>query len=311
MNKKEILKLLADLDLSTYPYDEINAFIQNLGKYGVIVTTFCPGQAFIRARVNCNFEIFSKVSDLSYKPAEFNNTFQRASTPATTMFYGALLPEKIAKGELYNSRIIGSCEVSKLIQDKTILEGEQTVTFGKWIVTKEIHVASIVHYSDYFSGNSYLKQMSDDFQNFIATYPKQMVEDSLAISEFFASQFAKSEISSDYDYMLSAIYAERMTHMHPAPDIHIAGVLYPSVRTLGQGFNVAITPHHADTCLNLVAVGECTIYKKGTHIVVDNDKQAIVNPGDKEFVLQGILDPKVHIGRETVYKILDGEIKLD
>jgi hypothetical protein len=309
--KKEVLKQLSQLELSTYPRDEIHALIQRLGKYGVVVTTFRPGQVFVRARVNCNFEVFSKNADLSYKPAQFNKTYQRASTPVTTMFYGALLPEKIAKGELDNSRIISSCEVSKLIRDKTIIEGEQTVTFGKWVVTKEIHVASIVHHSDFFNGNSYLKQMHDDYSRFINGHSKQMVDDSMSISEFFANQFAKSETPNDYDYMLSAIYAERMTMMNPAPDVKIAGVLYPSVRTLGRGFNIAITPHHADTCLQLIAVGECTIYKKGTHIVADNDKQAIVKHRDKDFLLEPITDPKVHIGRDIVYKILSGEIKLD
>jgi len=310
INKKEVLEKLSQLDLSHYPHDDIHGLIQRLGKYGVIITTFHPGQVFVRARVNCNFEVFSNASDLSYKPAEFNNSYQRASTPATTMFYGALLPEKIAKGDLDNSRVIGFCEVSKLLRDKSITGGEQTITFGKWVVTKEIHVASIVHHSDYFDGNSYLKQMGEDYNKFISSHSKEVVEDSLMISEYFAGEFAKTETSNDCDYMLSAIYSERMTKMRPAENIQVAGVLYPSVRTEGKGFNVAITPFHADNCLQLVGAAECTIYKKGTLIIGDNDKQAILKPGETQFRMEPITDPQVHIGREMVYKILNGEIKL-
>jgi hypothetical protein len=311
LTKKEILDKLLQLDLSEYPHEDIHALIQKLGKYAVVVTTFRPGQVFVRARVNCNFEVFSKPQDLSYKPAEFNNTYQRSSTPATTMFYGALIPESVKKGELDNARITGCCEVSKLIRDKSISEGEQIITFGKWVVKKEIHVASIVHQSDYFNGNTYLKQMADDYNDFIKAYSKEIVDDSMLISEFFANQFSKVETQNDYDYMLSAIYTERMTKMKPAKNIEIAGVLYPSVRTEGKGFNVAITPYHADNSLKLVAVSECTIYKKGTLTVSDNDKQAVVKLGSKEFKLKQITDPNVHLGREVVYKILNGEIKIN
>jgi hypothetical protein len=311
MTKKEILDKLSQLDLSKYPHDDIHALIKKLGKYGAIITTFRPDQVFLRARVNCNFEVFSKSKDLSYKPSEFNNTYQRASTPATTMFYGALLPQIITKGELDNSSIIGYCEVSNLMRDKNILEGEQTITFGKWVVTKEIHVASIVHQSDYFNGNTYLKRMAEDYNRFIQSYSEEMVNDSLLISEYFAGQFSKVETHNDYDYMLSAIYAEIITKLKPTPDIDIAGVLYPSVRTEGKGFNVALTPKYVDNCLQLVAVVECTMYKKGTLTVGDNDKQAILKQGETEFKLEPITDPKVHLGREIVYKILNGEIKIN
>ena len=310
MTKKEVLDKLSQLDHSKYPYNEIHSLIQKLGKYGFIVTTFRPGQEFIRARVNCNFEVFTKAKDLSYKPAEFNNTYQRASTPKATMFYGALLPQIRTEGRIDNSRMIGCCEVSKLVRDKSILEGEQTITFGKWVVTKEIHVASIVHQSNYFDGNIYLKQMADDYNKFIKEYPQEMINESLMISEYFANQFSKLETHNDYDYMLSAIYAERMTKVKPTPETQIAGVLYPSVRTEGQGFNIALTPYHADNCLKLVAVSECTIYKKGVHIVCDNDKEVALKQDETEFNLEQISDPKVHLGREIVYKILNGEIKI-
>lgn len=108
--------------------------------------------------------------------------------------------------------------------------------------------------------------MGEDYNTFISTHSKQIVEDSILISEYFAKQFAKTEIRGDYDYLPSAIYTERVVHMQPGNNIEIGGILYPSVKTLGKGFNIALTPTTTDTCLQLRAVGECTIYKK-----VDND----------------------------------------
>ncbi len=52
------------------------------------------------------------------------------------------------------------------------------------------------------------------------------------------------------------------------------------------------------------------VYRCEAHIISDNDKQVALKYGDKEFKLELITDPKVHMGRETVYKILNGEIQI-
>jgi len=304
-DKKKALEELSALDLSKHPSDQIHSLIGKLGKYGVIAHTFVPGQSIIRARPNKPGEVFSKVSDLSYKPAKHNTLYQRASTPEKTVFYGAILPPTIREGDLDNSRVTGTLEVCKLITDKSITEGEERITFGRWNITKPFQVVSIVHNSDYYEGNAYLKQMAEDYQKFISAYPSEIVEESVMISEYFSEQFAKERIIKDYEYMLSAIYAERIIHGKLAGDNTIGGILYPSVRTLGKGFNLAINPAYVDNCMQLVAVAECTAYKKGDKIISDNDKQAIVRAGQVDFKLESIVDPKVHLGRDRVYKELN------
>lgn len=308
LSKKEILQKLSELDLSKYPCEEANQLISGLGKYGAIVTYLPLNKSIIRARVNCISEEFSNTSQLSYKPSEFNFTFQRASTPNTTMFYGAVLPENIKDGEIDCSRLVGTCEISNLFRDKSIMEGEQTITFGKWTVTNDIPLISIVHYNDYHDQNSLTKELFDDYNKFINSYPTEIIEESITVSEFFANQFAKAETPNDYDYLLSAIYTERISQMK-IENLQLAGVYYPSVRTEGKGFNVAISPKFADSSLELSAVVECVLYKKGNYIVVDNVKEAILSKGEKEFILEKITDPKIHLGREKCYEILESKIK--
>lgn len=93
--------------------------MKEFGKFGVVVMTLHEGKSIIRARPNEPNETFKTVSELSYKPAKFNTTFQRASTPNTTMFYGCVVPENIAEGELDNARVTSilkpvSCTDKKL-----------------------------------------------------------------------------------------------------------------------------------------------------------------------------------------------------
>lgn len=305
IHKREVLDALSSLDLSKYPSDQIDSLIGKLGKYGVILHAFAPGQSIIRARPNKCGEVFSNVADLSYKPAEYNTSYQRASTPEETVFYGAVLPPKIGAGDLDNSRVTGALEVCRLITDKSIIAGEERITFGRWIVTQPFQVVSIVHHSDYLDGNTYLKQMNEDYQKFISEHPSEVIEESIMISEYFSNQFAKEDIAFDYDYMLSAIYAERIIHRRPADSNTIGGILYPSVRTLGKGFNVAINPLYVENCMRLIAVGESTVYKLGGNCIADNDKQAVVQEGQTKFELQPIFDPNHHLGRDRAYKRLN------
>ena len=126
----EILNALSCLDLSKYPYKTVKHLMKNLGKIGAIVVTLHPGKRILRARPNCNGEHFSKVSGISYKPAQFNTTFQRASSPNMTMFYGGVIPENIKIGELSSPRVIGSFEVVNLLRSPES-SGEQVLTYGK------------------------------------------------------------------------------------------------------------------------------------------------------------------------------------
>lgn len=299
----DILTKLLNLDFNKYPYDQVNDLIRDLGKYIVLTNTINAGTVIARARVNCNFEIFSKKSDLSYKPADFNKSYLRASTPYKTMFYGAIVPPGLEKSELNNPMIVGSCEVSKLLRDDKIPDGEQIITFGKWRVTKDFQVASIVHHDKFTEQNSFIKKLNQEYKQFLVDYPTH-AEKSLAICNFFADQFAKSETPNDFDYLLSAIYAERMTDGEK-----LAGVLYPSVRTEGQGLNVAISPFYADTHLQLEGVVQCSLYKKNNFVVSDNDADVNLVAGQDNFILKNITT-KSHIGRDMAYKIINGDIKI-
>lgn len=299
----ETIDKLKDLNLSEYPVDEIKKLLSDFGRVGVIVMTLHKGKTIMRARPNEPNETFKIISELSFKPSKFNKTYQRASTPLTTMFYGCVVPENIEKGELDNARVTAVFEASKLYR-KGIENGEEKITFSRWTVTNDIPLIAIVYNQDFVKSSSHTNELYLAYQSFLQQNNPSDVLKSNAITEFLASEFAKSETPNDFDYLISALYTELVVQKG------FAGVYYPSVRAEGKGFNVAIHPDFVERCMTPIVAGECALYKKGKHIVLDNDTITEIDLGQTEITFEPITDPTRHSGREICYKILNNEIEI-
>lgn len=288
---------LKSLNLSKYPIQEIKSLISDFGRVGVIIMTLHKGKTIIRARPNETNETIKSISELSYKPQELNKTYQRASTPFTTMFYGCVVPEKIEKGELDNARVTAVLEASKLYRNG-IEEGIEKITFSRWSVTNDIPLIAMVYHKDFVYNSSHTNELHNAYKLFLQNNPSDL-EKSYSITEFLASEFAKSETSNDYDYLISAIYTELVVQKG------LAGVYYPSVRTEGKGFNVAIHPYYVENCMIPIVAGECTLYKKGKNIMLDNDTITEIEIGQKDIIFKPITNLKEHRGNECIGNILN------
>jgi hypothetical protein len=231
----------------------------------------------MRARPNGVNERFKKLSDLSFKPQEFNETYQRASTPNETMFYATSVPDKIEPGELDNMRIIGVTETIPMLRDKT-KSGFQKISFGRWVVQEDINLMAIVHHESYYKESNYTRELVNGYKAFINQYPQEIIDKSLKFQDFMASEFAKEVINADYDYLISAMFTEHITSKG------LDGILYPSVRSAGKGFNIAITPE-ASKKLALYVAGECSIYKLKDKVVIGNDAIVELDGTQTEFKL--------------------------
>lgn len=295
-NPDELLKDFKSLKLEEYPVDKIKELILEIGEIGTIIFTLHAGKAIYRARPIKGNELFSEASELSFLPANKNDKYKRASTPKNTMFYGSILPEVINPEELNENRVVGLFECVPFLRN-TDLDGEQKIAFGKWIVTKDIPLLAIVNHDDFRNKSEYIKEMNEGFEAFIAKHPDKK-ERTLKILGYLASEFAKKETNNDYDYLISALFTERMIEKG------LAGVLYPSVRTGGDGFNVAIHPYYIKSCIMLSAVSECTVYKKGKKTIVDNETVAHLQEGEEHFTL-GPVKTDYHIGRRNALQELN------
>lgn len=295
---EDAINILRELDLSKYPIEQVIGQIGRLKRIGAVKTTLHPGKVILRARPNYNGERYSTVEELSYKPAKDNKTFQRASTPNMTMFYGATLPDNVKISQRDNARVVGAFESVKLLRDPdSDTSGEQVITYGKWGVTKNIPLITIVNHKTFLERNPSAGDLYNAYQDFLKAQTQEIIDNSTLVMDFLANEFGKKDISGNYDYIISAIFTEMIVR-----NGHAAGILYPSVRTGGVGFNVAIHPSFVDH-MELEAAGECTVYKHGKRTIVDNETQAIVPSGQKGFKLEPV-PPQHHVGREKIIKEL-------
>ena len=279
MDKQTIINRLEALDLSQYPYFEIKELIRELGRVGFIIFTLHPGKTITRARCDGGLKT---VSDLSYKPQQYNKQCQRASTPMRTMFYGCIVPEK---QNIIDTRFISACESSSLIRGGIETSGEQTITFGKWEVIKDIDLLVVIH-KDYFcnADNSLLEELKSAYEVFLMKYP-ELANDIDITAKYFAKEFSKkNEDEADYNYLISAIFTEVVTTDHA-----LDGVMYPSVQAGGRlGFNVAITPDAVDKKMNLVSAYETQIKKNRENVHIGGKSR------------KGIILPNLNILYENV-----------
>jgi len=194
------------------------------------------------------------------------------------MFYATSIPENVEKGELDNTRIIGVAETIPMLRDKN-KSGYQKISFGRWYVKEDIDLLAIVHKDTYLNESNYTKELVEAYKGFIKKTPKEIADKSLEFQNFLADEFAKETINEDYDYMISAIFTELATKNG------IDGILYPSVRVGGKGFNIAITPKATEK-LGLFVAGECSIYKLKNHSVMGNDAIIELDGEQEEFVMK-------------------------
>ena len=291
----DTIHALLSLDLSTYPKEEIVRLIRQLGPYGLIQMTLHPGKSIIRARPMDPGQHFRSRAELSYKPASANKTYQRASTPDQTMFYGAVIPENLPDEEKVNARIVASLETSYLLRTPG-LDGEQLMNYSRWVVTKDIPLLAICYHRDFVTKSNHTKELNEAYHRSMAdvmTRDPALAQRSIAITEFLAAQYAKKAVDHDYDYMISALFSSITVARGQA------GIYYPSIRADAKGFNVAISPDYVDHSLQLVAAGECTIYKRGDQTIGDNDTVCEIHDDTLTFDYMPVA-PEHHMGRDKV-----------
>lgn len=192
------------------------------------------------------------------------------------MFYGSIIPETLVYGEVNNERLIVAREASEWIRNDDSC-GTKHITFSKWEVLEDIRLIAILHKKEFSEVNTLTKKMIEEFNVFIDKHPGEK-EKSILVSSYFANEFGKKHTGENHNYMISAIYTEHILKYG------YDGVLYPSVRVDGKGFNIAISPNAADRKIKLTTVMGSTVYKKAKKTIIDNNTISIIDDENEEII---------------------------
>jgi hypothetical protein len=286
MEHRNIIQSLQKLDLKNSSIEEVRQKLKQLEKFGIMITTLHPGKRIVRARLS-DGKSFDNISALSYKPQEYNLTFQRGSTPNKTMFYGSIVPEIQGDTEPATARITVLFEISDFVRDIDTI-GELDITFCSWEVIEDINLVSIVHHKKFEKPTQLSIYMQKQFEVQVEKNPDFKIV-SIEISEFLANEFAKSTITHHTDYTISATYSEMISDAYD-------GILYPSVRLAGEGINIALKPEIVDKKLKFIGASECRVYKNKKEIFVDNLNRAEIY--DKTYLKYSPLEVPYFFGED-------------
>ncbi len=292
MTLTETIARMKDLDLSTYPLDDISRGFKGFGNIPYKEVTLHPGKKIIRASANEENETFISSKRLSYKPQALNKTYQRASTPNETRFYGSITPEGLSDEELHHERLVVSKEVSKWLRNNDTC-GLRKITYSRWDAIQDVKLIAIVDRSQFYDSSSYIRKLVKSFEQDLKRHPEH-TENAMLVSDYLAGEFAKEECDPDYHYLVSAMFSDLVVKHG------FDGVLYPSVRTSG-GFNIAITAKAADEKLKFIGAGECLMYKNFKNTIIDNSTVSSKIDANGNFNYIPI-DSKYQWGEQEVLK---------
>lgn len=288
----DTLEQLKQLDLSEYPIAELDNLLTKLGGLAIMLTDYnykAKYPKLIERAVNNTKENpeFNTVSRISYKPAEFNKSYLRASTPKNTMFYGSVISDDLEGEEKKYARIVGASEVSSLMRNSDIIEGWSHVTFGKWQVVKNISLATIIDPTKKYQ-QPYLNELAAQYLAFLEEVPTHIKENTLKCLAFLSQEFSKYVSSgNNHEYLISSKFTEIFTNTS-----NYDGIIYPSVQAKGYGLCVAIHPR-AMNKLKPIRVLQCRITKTvnnddENNFHLDNEKKCIVEDNVNTFELKNI-----------------------
>ena len=257
----EIISEIKNADFSKLGYNKLINKIKSLIFIPFVTAKLNKGYHIERGRINEINEIFSSEKDLSYR-TDYNNItkYGRANIPNTSLFYGAIESDVIK-----HPRLINLLETSEIFRnlEHAIEDADFIMTVGKWEIIQEFEIVEVV-----FDENS-IKNSEEVRKSYEFHYDKMKkelpnyVEQFELILKFFSNQFAKKEIITNFDYMVSAAYSNLAIEWE-----NHKGIKYPSVKTDYQGHNIVLSPFAVENYLKLVIAAMFKVEKRGKETTV-------------------------------------------
>ncbi len=257
---KAVIEKLKSFDLPNTSDDEVIDEIRKIGKISLFGINIPKGHLINRSRCDREFTNWSYEKDISYiKDASSIKEYNRASFKNESIFYGCT---PIDRDEHF-CQALSIIESSKMLSIDSADTNEEYAIMGKWRVMQDFTIAAIAHHQDFLKDNTELASMHKNFAAFVKQFPEKE-NDFLAIVEFMSGEFAKKvEDSERYNYKISAAFSKVIM------SLGVDGILYPSARGEGRGFNVALLPITVDKYLKLEKVAAWRIRKRNKNEFIE------------------------------------------
>ena len=198
--------------------------------------TISAGVPLFRCRIHEELNRpFTKVTELTHRQDLFNiKSFGRANEPLQSIFYCS------------TDRETALFEISQIQKANGTLK-EEAITYGKWILKKDITVAHLPLIVDRIGKNPIADHLHFTFEELVKKYTTEDTKDWRSVIDLFSNEYSREGDGAETDYLISCafsnyIYATPGINSETREKIIMDGIMYPSVKYSEVGMNLAILP---------------------------------------------------------------------
>lgn len=219
-------------------------YAQFIGVMPMSVCTIKAGSLLVRARKKRDPIPFNRFSKITMRDATLVKSYNRASVPGKSIFYGCVgneLGQDVAIREATQWHItdLGTLTSRNLLKDYQPWSGFACVSI--WRVKEPLTLASLFLNQTAMEINPTARHFGGSTLNDNINNWDELTEKSKKlILQFFSDEFSRGDIRQERDYFLSAYYANSVMGVDVPPG-KIDGVVYPSVALQFRGENVALS----------------------------------------------------------------------
>lgn len=255
------------------------------------------GTELIRCRINMPGRHFTKISELSYPPINCVKKYGRANVPYNPMFYCSVFSDTVNENAPY-PRVVSLLETSFIANSQ--MSGIERSTCSKWVANKSLNLIALPFSFKYDRPIESIKKIQAEWHNLISGY--QIDKDGLELIEFMSEEIAK-DTSNSIEYFKIANFIFYLLRINPKTK-DVDGVIYPSVKVGGEGFNLVLKPEVVDNKLAFEGASLCYLAKRQSDMYLRIVNHSIIC-GDNIKYVDYIPDIREQIEYSRYAKDLD------
>lgn len=241
MTITDLLQGLSNITNNDNP-DKVRELILSTTRAKIVIPKLVLGKGsyIYRATPITNIADINDSKRLSYKPAYLNKTYQRASTPFNTMFYGIV-------SNTYLNAVMGCLgETCDCLRNTNVPNKHYKVVISEWKLKKDVALVQMISIKGINKSKVFNNQ--EEIIKIIRKNNAQNEQENIEFLEFMSREF-KKKCQQESDYWISAIYTEFLTQF-----MGYDGIVYESVQAIDSALSevkcVALTPDFTDNNLS-------------------------------------------------------------
>lgn len=239
MTTTDLLKSLSSVTNNDNPEKIRKLILSTRAKIVIPKLVLGEGKYIYRATPINNIVDVSNFNRLSYKPASINKTYQRASTPLNTMFYGIV-------SNTYTNAVMGCLgETCDCLRNIDTPNKHYKVVISEWRLKNDVALVQMISVKGINKSNVFSNQR--EIIEIIKENNALNELENVEFLEFISNEF-KKKCQQESDYWISAIYTEFLTQL-----MGYDGIVYESVQAIDPALSevkcVALTPNFTDNNL--------------------------------------------------------------